>query len=130
MAHDPYGEHVSSLGALVGTWLALLALTVTTVAVARVDLGSLNVVAALGIASVKAAIVALVFMHLKHGGRFLRVVFTVSVAFAVLFIGLVLFDTKQYEPDVAAYRAARAAAVGGEAPAAPARKASGTAPAR
>jgi len=41
-----------------------MALTVVTVAAAQVNLGSLNVPIALAIASVKAALVALIFMHL------------------------------------------------------------------
>lgn len=45
---------------------ALLFLTVITVAASRVDFGALNMVVAMLIASVKAGIVALFFMHLKY----------------------------------------------------------------
>jgi len=46
-------------------WAALLILTVVTWQVSYIDLGVYNVVAALVIASVKASLVALFFMHLR-----------------------------------------------------------------
>ena len=102
--------HVLSIGVLVGTWVALLILTGVTVYVARMDLGQLNIVAALGIASFKAAIVALIFMHLKYGGRFIPVAFVSAVVFAVILIGFVLFDTTQYQQDIVDYQADKARA--------------------
>jgi cytochrome c oxidase subunit 4 len=94
---------------LLGTAAALFVLTAATVAISRVNLGALNVVAALAIAAVKASLVALFFMHLKYQGRFKAVIFTASVLFAVLLVGFVVFDTTQYQPDIRA-AAARAGA--------------------
>jgi cytochrome c oxidase subunit 4 len=55
---------------LVACWLALLLLLALTVTLAYQPLGALNVVAALGIATVKAAFVAAIFMDLRQrGGR-------------------------------------------------------------
>jgi len=96
-------EHVVPLGVLIATWLVLLGLTVTTVVVSRMDLGQLNIYAAIGIACLKAAIVALIFMHLKYSGKFTVVVFVVSVIFAAILIGFVLFDTTQYQRDIVEY---------------------------
>ena len=48
---------------------ALIVLTGITVLVSYVSLGMMNVVVALIIASVKASLVALFFMHLKHESR-------------------------------------------------------------
>jgi cytochrome c oxidase subunit 4 len=48
------------------TFLALLVLTAVTIGASRVDLGALNVVVALAIAGVKAALVLAYFMHLRH----------------------------------------------------------------
>lgn len=45
---------------------ALLILTCITVAVAQFDLGEANVFAAIGVATLKALLVALFFMHLLH----------------------------------------------------------------
>ena len=53
---------------LVAAWLALLALLALTVTLAYVPLHTFNAVAALTIASIKAAIVAAVFMELRHRG--------------------------------------------------------------
>ena len=53
---------------------ALLALTLLTVGVAYLDLGPMNVVAALGIAIGKALLVMLFFMHLRYSSRLTWVV--------------------------------------------------------
>jgi cytochrome c oxidase subunit 4 len=99
-----------SPGALLGTAGALLALTAITVTSSRVDLGAWNVVLALAIACTKAALVALFFMHLKYEGRFQAVVIAGAIFFAVLFVGFVVFDTTQYQPQVRAAAASPAAA--------------------
>jgi cytochrome c oxidase subunit 4 len=118
-AHRGSG-HVVSIKVLVATWLVLLVLTGVTVLVAQIDLGRANIVAALGIASLKATVVALIFMHLKYEGRFKTVVFVSSVLFAVIFTGFILFDTTQYQEDIRDYETTRAAKPApGEKPAAP-----------
>jgi cytochrome c oxidase subunit 4 len=55
-----------SAGVYVKTLLALLFLTVITVGASYIDFGSGNIVIALFIATIKASIVALFFMHLRH----------------------------------------------------------------
>jgi cytochrome c oxidase subunit IV len=99
-AAQGHSPHVSSRGALVSTALALLALTVVTVAVSRVDLGNLNVAVALAVASVKVSLVALVFMHLKYEDRFQTVILVSSIFFVALLVAFVLFDSSQYQPDI------------------------------
>jgi len=94
---------------LIGTWGTLLVLTGVTIAVAQLDLGTWNVVAALAIASVKACLVALFFMHLKYDKKFNVVVFVVALFFALVLVFFILFDTTQYQPDIRAYEAAKAA---------------------
>lgn len=54
--------------ALLGAWLALLALLAATVTLSYVPLGHFNSVIALAIAATKAAIVAAVFMELRRRG--------------------------------------------------------------
>ena len=51
-------------------WLALLALTGTTIAVSRIDLGALNIWVALGVASIKSSLVIFVFMHLRQSQNY------------------------------------------------------------
>ena len=106
--HGAAHAHVLPPRVLLGTAAALLALTAVTVASAQVDLGRLNVAVALAIAASKAALVALFFMHLKYQQRFLAVVLGAAVAFAVLMVSFVVFDTTQYQPDVRAHEAAAA----------------------
>ena len=59
-------EHIMSSKFYYTIWIALLGLTGITAAVAFVDLGPFNVVVALVIATVKALLVVLFFMHVKY----------------------------------------------------------------
>jgi|SRR6516164_4197697 cytochrome c oxidase subunit 4 len=71
-------------------WGALLFGTVLTYEVAKIDLGPFNPVVALVIATTKALLVALFFMHLRHASdRMLKVV----VASTLFFLGILLFLT-------------------------------------
>lgn len=66
-------------------WAVLLLLLAATVAVAyRVHLGRLNTIAALGIASIKAVIIGLYFMHLRYSSRLMWC----YAAGAVLWLGI------------------------------------------
>lgn len=102
------GPHVLPPRVLLGTAAGLLALTALTVALARFDLGTGSIGIALAIASAKATLVALFFMHLKYEHRFHLVVLAGAALFAVLFASFVLFDTGQYRPDVRAHEEAAA----------------------
>ena len=72
---------------------ALLLLTVVTVLVSYTDLGLMNVVVALLIASVKASLVALFFMHLKSEDRLVWGFALVPIAFLALIMLGTLVDT-------------------------------------
>jgi cytochrome c oxidase subunit 4 len=56
---------VTSVGAYAAVFAALLVLTVTTVAVSKIELGEYNFVCAMTIAVLKAMLVVLFFMHVK-----------------------------------------------------------------
>lgn len=96
-AHTGLG-HVVPLWVLAAVFVALLVLTVLTVAVTLVDLGNLNLYVALAIAGLKACLVVLYFMHLRYDRPFHLVVFLGCLGFVVLFIALVLTDTRAYAP--------------------------------
>lgn len=103
MSHGSHGEshvHVVPLWVLGAVWLTLVCLTVVTVAATWVDLGRLNLWVALAIATVKASLVALYFMHLRYDRPFNAVVFVASLLFVMLFLGLALIDTGQYQPEL------------------------------
>ena len=61
--------HVTPVKVYVGIFLTLMVLTPITVLVAYVNLGQLNKVVALGIATLKATLVMLYFMHVKYSSR-------------------------------------------------------------
>src|SRR5688572_32113176 len=65
--HSPGPDHVPHvlpLWVYLATWGALMVLTIITVAVSYVDIGAFNLIVALLVATIKATIVALMFMHL------------------------------------------------------------------
>jgi cytochrome c oxidase subunit 4 len=67
-------------------WILLLAFTATTVITGRMDLGAVNLPLALTIATIKATLVVLFFMHLSEAAGANRLVFVVSLFFALLMI--------------------------------------------
>jgi|ADurb_Ile_03_Slu_FD_contig_21_2088200_length_484_multi_2_in_0_out_0_2 cytochrome c oxidase subunit 4 len=73
-------------------WLALLVLTVVTWLVSYVHLGMLNVTVAMLIASMKALLVALFFMHLRYENRLLWAFAIIPLGFLTLIIGGTLAD--------------------------------------
>ena len=97
---DDLHVHIVPPRVLLGVFGALLVLTVLTVVAAEVDLGSLNLVGALVIATAKATLVALYFMHLRWDRPFHGFVFLAALAFVMLFIILALLDTMNYAPDM------------------------------
>jgi len=78
------GEHGIGRYALI--WVILMAFTVLTVITGRMDLGAANIFIALAIATTKATLVVLFFMHMWDMGGVNRIVFGVSVLFAVVLI--------------------------------------------
>jgi cytochrome c oxidase subunit IV len=70
----------------------LLALTWLTVVVAFRDLGVMNTVAALAIASAKAMLVILYFMHARYNPRLIWAVVAASVLFLFILLTLTLAD--------------------------------------
>lgn len=87
-----HGKHAHGRARYFLVWGALLVLTVLTVLLGQVDLGPGNLPVALVIASVKAGLVALFFMHLWEAEGVQRLVFVVSVLFVVLLALGVLGD--------------------------------------
>ena len=85
-------EHVTSRKVYYTIFAALLALTLLTVAVARVDLGPFNTIAALTIAVTKAVLVVLFFMHLRYSTRLTKLVVVGGFLWLALLIGLTMAD--------------------------------------
>ncbi|MEZ4648572.1 MAG: cytochrome C oxidase subunit IV family protein [Candidatus Eisenbacteria bacterium] len=90
--------HIVSPMILVGTLVALLVLTFITVAVTWVNLGEFNLWIAMIIATIKAALVVLFFMHLYWDKPIIGIVFVTSLLLVALFIGLSMTDVDQVAP--------------------------------
>ncbi len=76
-----------------GVWAALLIFTFVTYKVAFIELGPFNTVVALVIATLKATLVALFFMHVWHAGeRLIKVVVGAALFFLLLLLALTMAD--------------------------------------
>lgn len=91
-AHTNSGGHVLGNGFLALIWGALMVCTAVTVLVARVDLGFLNVAVAMGVATVKALLVILFFMHLRYENSLLRWMVFIAFVILAICIGFTFFD--------------------------------------
>lgn len=89
---EKHHHHVLSDKAALSVGVVLLALTAITVAVARIDLGPLNFIAAFLVASIKGTLVALFFMNLKYDRKENAVIFGTSFVFVAIFIVLTATD--------------------------------------
>jgi len=86
-------QHVVSLKTNIAVWLILLVLTGVTAGVAFIDLGPFNTVVALVIATIKALLVVLIFMHVKYASdRLTKVVLISALFWLFLLLGLSLAD--------------------------------------
>lgn len=87
------GEHISPLSTYLTIFGTLLVLTVVTFGVSYAELpGNWSIIAAIGVATVKAVLVAGWFMHLKYDTRFNLLVFLAGFWFMLVFFGFTLID--------------------------------------
>ena len=89
-------EHESAKSPLKGyfaVWIALLVGTGITVYAATLDLAPYNAAVALGIATIKATLVTLFFMHVWHASEKLtKLVVIGALFFLLLLLGLTMTD--------------------------------------
>lgn len=117
-SHSSSGQHhgvghVVPLWLLAGVLFILLLLTVVTVLASNPDFHlsqRVSVTIAMAIATVKATLVGLYFMHLRWDRPFNAIIFVASLALVALFIWFAMLDTFEYRPDIDAYREAGSAA--------------------
>ncbi len=86
-------HHILPLSTYLSVGAALLVLTVITVAVSQYQLGEWNLIVAMTIATIKATLVLLFFMHLKYDNKLYAVAFLIAVTFLAVFIVLTMLDT-------------------------------------
>jgi cytochrome c oxidase subunit IV len=86
-------SHVASVQFYVGILAILVAFTLLTVGVASIHLGPLNLAVAIAIASAKATLVVMFFMHLKYDNRFNATIVICSLMFIGVFFAYTMNDT-------------------------------------
>jgi len=86
-------SHILPLKLYLGVGAVLLLLTAATVTISFIPLGPYNLVVALSIATIKAVLVALFFMHLLYDNKLYMLIFTLALLTLGIFIILTLFDT-------------------------------------
>ena len=95
--HDEHGfAHPIPMNLLLGVFVALIFLTILTVLTAGQVPAPFGIYVAMTIATAKAALVMMFFMHMFWDKSFNSLVFLSSVLFVALFIGITLMDTGHY----------------------------------
>lgn len=92
--------HPMPVWKLLAVFAALIVLTWLTVYQSTLNLGSGEIWLSLFIATIKATLVVLFFMHMIHEKPFNVIVFLSSFIFVALFIGLTLNDAHNYKASI------------------------------
>jgi len=79
-------------------WLVLMALLTATLVLSYIPMGKFNTVSAIGIAVLKALVVALFFMHLKRPDPLLRLTGAAALLWLFFMFSLTLADVLQRLP--------------------------------
>ncbi|HEX7356765.1 MAG TPA: cytochrome C oxidase subunit IV family protein [Ignavibacteriaceae bacterium] len=87
-----HSEHSHGYGVYILVWLALMALTGITVAVAGINFGGLTIATALVIASIKSFLVLKIFMHLRSESKTFRAFVGVAILFLLISFILLFSD--------------------------------------
>ncbi|MDB4972978.1 MAG: Cytochrome c oxidase polypeptide [Myxococcaceae bacterium] len=105
-AHDAHGhgDHVAADGLVhvhvhptslyIKVFVALVLLTLLTVGLSRIHLGNWNFFIAVVVATIKAGLVATIFMHLKDDNRFNVLIFIGALVFMGVFFVYTMNDTQ------------------------------------
>ncbi|HUT88457.1 MAG TPA: cytochrome C oxidase subunit IV family protein [Thermoguttaceae bacterium] len=99
-AYAVFRANLVPVPVLLAVFASLIFLTGVTVGATWIDLGVWNLGIAMGIATLKAALVALYFMHLRYDHPLNALIFLTGLVILALFLGLTLLDTLQYQPTV------------------------------
>jgi len=90
-SHDS-AHHIIPRATYFKVFAALITLTIITVAASRVDFGTMNTVVAFTIATIKAVLVASIFMHLKYDDRMNRLILFCALFFLLVFYFFCILD--------------------------------------
>jgi cytochrome c oxidase subunit IV len=92
VSEHEHAEHIVSPGTYLVIIITLLILTGATVAAAYVNLGRLNIVVALAIATLKATLVVLFFMHAKYSPKRTKLVIFAGIFWLLILLFMTLSD--------------------------------------
>ncbi|HTQ95677.1 MAG TPA: cytochrome C oxidase subunit IV family protein [Candidatus Acidoferrum sp.] len=92
MSEHEHSEHIVSPGTYTAIIFTLLVLTALTVAAAYVNLGRFNIVVALAIATLKATLVVLFFMHAKYSPKRTKLVILAGIFWLMILLFMTLSD--------------------------------------
>ena len=95
-------EHIVPPKVYIGIFASLMVLTAATVAAAFVSLGEYNIVIALAIATVKASLVVLFFMHANYSPKRTQLVIVCAVFWLAIMLALTMSDYSTRQPEVVA----------------------------
>ncbi len=101
MSHPAHADdgavhsHIAPVKFYVAIFAALVVLTLLTVGLSYIHLGAANLAIAIMVASMKAALVVVFFMHLNHDNRFNSVLFVGSLMFIGIFFAYTMNDTSE-----------------------------------
>ena len=102
--HDNSGHHGFAhpmpVWQLIAVFIALILLTVLTVEQASMDLGNVELIASLVIATIKASLVIMFFMHMLHDKPLNAIAFLGAFIFVALFLGFTLMDANAYRDTI------------------------------
>jgi len=85
-------DHIVPPSTYITIIITLLCLTALTVAAAYVDLGIFNIVVALAIATLKATLVVLFFMHAKYSPKRTKLVIMAGIFWLLILLFMTLSD--------------------------------------
>lgn len=104
--HAAHGEHSHGFAhpapvwQLLSVFFALVGLTILTCYQASLDTGDLELILSLAIATIKATLVVLFFMHMIHDKPLNAIIFVSSFVFVALFLGFTLMDAHAYRDSI------------------------------
>ena len=100
-SHDHQNfAHPAPVWQLLAVFFALIGLTILTVFQASFDTGNLELILSLFIATLKATLVMLFFMHMLHDKPLNIIIFLSAFVFVALFIGFTMMDAHAYRDSV------------------------------
>ncbi len=85
---------------LLAVFVALIVLTGATVYQSTLDLGNSELIISMIIATLKASLVILFFMHMIHDKPLNAIIFLSSFIFVALFLGFTLMDSSAYRDSI------------------------------